>query len=157
MKLRIHHFFDIIRDFGSGKDFFPHPYLHSYHKIANIILKDPIQRVKIVIGTDSVCEGCIKLKEHACTDIIIHRKDFTGKEEFNNYLDARIMEVCGIEADTVTNTVSLIKVSGKYIDNIHYIYSGNDKSHTEMRKLSVIKGVDNYIRKHGIITSRFLF
>jgi hypothetical protein len=150
MRLRIHHFFDIIRDFGAGKEFQPHPYLHSYHKIANIILKQPLIKIEIVTESDSVCVGCIKLKGKRCTDIITHRKDFKGKEEFNNYLDIRIMDICEIEENSVTTPASLIKASEKYITNIHFIYSGNDKEHTEMRKTNVMKGVEFYVREHGI-------
>jgi hypothetical protein len=151
MKLRIHHFFDIIRDYGAEKELQPHPYLHSYHKVANIILKNPFIRLEIVIASDSVCEGCIKLKGNICTDIITHRNDIKGKEEFNNYLDARIMEVCSIRIGIVTTPASLIIASEQYINNIDYIYAGNDKEHTEMRKINVMKGIDFYMSKHGLI------
>lgn len=150
MRLRIHHFFDIIRDFGAGKDINPHPYLHSYHKVAKIIFKESLRKIEIVTESDSVCEGCIKLKGNRCTDIITHRKDFSGKEEFNNFLDIRIMNVCNIEVNSVTTPASLIKASEKYITNIHFIYAGNDKEHTEMRKINVMKGVEFYVKEHGI-------
>ena len=150
MKLRIHHFFDIIRDYGAEKEFQPHPYLHSWHKVANIILRNPFERIEIVKGLDSVCEGCIKSEGNICTDIITHRKDFKGKEEFNNYLDARIMEVCNIRVNSITTPASLLKVSEQYINNIHYIYAGNDQDHTSIRKANLIKGVDYYTRKHGL-------
>jgi len=148
MKLRIHHFFDIIRDFGAGKEFHPHPYHHSYHTVANIILNDPLIKIEIVKESDSVCEGCIKLKGSVCTDIITHRKDFTGKEAFNNYLDTKIMEVCGIKLNNIETPASLIRLSEKYISNIQFIYAGNDKEHTEIRRVNVLKGVDFYKRRH---------
>jgi hypothetical protein len=151
IKLRIHHFFDIIRDFGAGKEFQPHLYHHSYHTVANIILNDPFHKIDVVIGSDSVCKGCIKLAGSVCTDIITHRTDFTGKEKFNNYLDARIMEVCGIKVNNIETPASLIRLSEKYISNIHFIYTGNDKEHTEIRRMNVLKGVDFYKRRHGLI------
>ena len=40
MELRIHHIFDIIRDFGSNKTFEKHAFGHSYHFIAEKILKE---------------------------------------------------------------------------------------------------------------------
>ena len=97
MKIRIHHFFDIIRDFGSGKIIVPHQFLHAYHIIAEQIRENPDVELIIIVESDAVCTGCVHLEDSICNDIISHRKDFVSKEEFNNHLDKRIVEVCGIQ------------------------------------------------------------
>jgi hypothetical protein len=89
MKIRIHHFFDMIRDFGIGKEILPHPNLHSYHQVARIILENPGTELELVVGADAVCQNCIHLKNGVCTDSITHRSDFTEKEAFNNHLDRK--------------------------------------------------------------------
>ncbi|WP_321372698.1 hypothetical protein [uncultured Draconibacterium sp.] len=99
MKIRIHHFFDIIRDFGSGKEITPHPHGHSYHRIAKLIDNDATIEMELLIASDAICEGCSHLVNGICDDIITHRTDFSGKEDFNNHLDVRIMEVCGLKAN----------------------------------------------------------
>ncbi len=147
IKLRIHHFFDIIRDFGMGKDIKPHTYHHSYHKVAKMIWQHPETKVEIVVGTDQVCEGCIHLVGNSCNDIITHRKDFTLKEKFNNYLDFMIIKICEIDVSQKYTLRSLLQFSDKYLDNIEFIYEGNDAQHTAKRKENVLKGVKLYNAK----------
>lgn len=142
MKLRIHHLFDIIRDFGSGKIFEKHDYGHSYHTIAQKIRDDKAIEIKLVIAQDDICENCIKLVDGDCIDSINHRKDFDKKEVFNNYLDNRIMKILNLQEHEVVNLEEIVKRSDSYLDKIEYIYAGNDENHTLMRKSHVIKGVE---------------
>lgn len=148
MKIKIHHFFDIIRDFGIGKSIGPHPYRHSYHKVAQAILQNQETEVEIVVHSDDVCEGCIHLVGTSCNDIITHREDFALKEKFNRYLDARIIEICEIDVLKRYTVKSLLQFSDKYIENIEYIYEGNDARHTAKRKENVLKGLKVYASKH---------
>lgn len=147
MKIKIHHFFDIIRDFGSGKEFNPHSYQHSYHKVAKTIWQNPNTEFEIVVGTDETCKGCIHLIGNSCNDIITHRKDFSLKEPFNNYLDNRIIEVCGIDISKKYTASSLLQFSEKYIENIEFIYEGNDQQHTAKRRENVVAGLKIYSSK----------
>jgi hypothetical protein len=147
MKLKIHHFFDIIRDFGIGKNFGPHPYHHSYHKVAQTIWQYPETEVEVIFGADQVCEDCIHLVGTSCNDIITHRKDFTFKEKFNNYLDSRIIDVCKIDVSKKYTLKSLLQFSDKYVENIEFIYNGNDEQHTAKRKENVLKGLEAYMFK----------
>lgn len=150
MKLRIHHFFDMIRDFGIGKQFDPHLYQHSYHKIAELIWADPDLEIEIIVGSDAVCEGCIHLTDGFCDDAISHRLDFTSKEAFNNHLDARIIDVCEIDVSKKYSPKLLLNLADCYIHNISFIYEGNDVEHTEQRKQNVIRGLEYYLAKHNL-------
>lgn len=150
MKLRIHHFFDMIRDFGIGKQFDPHPYQHSYHKVAELILTDPDFNIEIAVGSDAVCKGCRHLVNSLCNDTISHRNDFTSKEAYNNYLDTRIIEVCEVDVSKKYSPKQLVKMADRYIQNISFIYEGNDAEHTEQRKQNVILGLEHYAAKHNI-------
>ncbi len=148
MNIRIHHFFDIIRDFGSGKKITPHSNLHAYHIIAEQILKNSDIEFEIVVESDAVCKGCIHLENSLCDDTISHRKDFTMKEDFNNYLDKRIIDICGIELSEKYSPKLLCKIANRYIENIEFIYEGNNLEHTLLRKENVIKGLRYYSQKH---------
>jgi len=150
MRLRIHHFFDMIRDFGIGKQFDPHPYGHSYHKVAQQILANPDTRLELVVLSDEVCKGCSHLTGSGCDDLISHRLDFTSKEAFNNHLDARIMDVCEIDVLKEYSPKLLVKMADRYIKNIGFIYEGNNAEHTEQRKKNVILGLEFYSAKHNI-------
>ena len=149
MKIRIHHFFDIIRDFGTGKEFTQHPYLHSYHIVAGEIDRNPNLDLEIVFEPDAVCTGCAYLKNTGCADSISHRKDFSQKDAFNNYLDYRIVEICKIQTSVKFSPKTLCQIAHKYINHIEFIYEGNDQNHTQMRKENLIKGLIYYSEKFG--------
>lgn len=142
MNLRVHHFYDIIRDFGSGKEIKAHPYGHSYHKVAEKIRKNPHLKIKIVVGVDDVCVGCKFLQNGKCVDKITHREDFISKEEFNNYLDKRILQVCLVNEGDILTPIELCEKAKLYLERIEWIYAGNDPEHTKMRRENVVKGLD---------------
>ncbi len=150
MKIRIHHFFDMIRDFGIGKEILPHPNLHSYHRVAKIILDNPGTELELVIGADTVCQNCIHLKNGACTDSITHRTDFTGKEAFNNHLDQKIQEACQIDISQNYTPEKLLAFARQYLNQMEIIYEGNADWHTHQRKENVIKGLEFYFEKHRL-------
>jgi len=145
MNLRIHHFFDIIRDFGSGKEIKSHPYGHSYHQVAEMIRKNPHLEIKIVVSADDVCVGCKFLQDEKCKDTITHRNDFTSKEEFNNYLDKRIMQVCSINEGDILTPIELCEKAKLYLEKIEWIYARNNPEHTKVRKENVIKWLSSYL------------
>lgn len=148
MKIKIHHFFDMIRDFGSRKNIVQHPHLHSYHSVAEIISNNANVELELVIGADEVCSTCTHLINKKCDDIITHRTDFAGKEDFNNHLDKRIMEICGLVSTKKYTPKTLCESANQYIDNIEFIYEGNDLPHTLQRKENVTKGLQYYSEKH---------
>jgi len=149
MKLRIHHFYDIIRDLGSGKEIKAHSSGHSYHNVLELIRKNPNLKIKIIICFDDVCIGCKFLRDGKCFDKITHRKDFISKEDFNNYLDKRIIGVSLFnEGDTLT-PVELCKKVKYYLEKMEWIYEGNDSEHTKKKKENVIKGLRYYSKLHG--------
>ena len=149
MKIRIHHFFDIIRDFGSGKKIVPHPHGHSYHIVAEQIRENANLELELVIASDEICKGCSHLINGVCDDKITHRIDFKGKEDFNNHLDRRIMQACNLDSFTKYSPEKLCKIATKYLKNIEYIYEGNDPEHTLIRKENVLKGLQYYVQKYG--------
>lgn len=149
INLRIHHFFDIIRAFGRGENnIVPHPYQHSFHEIATIIKNNPELKIKNVVKCDSVCEGCVHYKNDHCDDGIDYRKDFVSKEEFNNQIDKRIIEKCLIKEGEILTPFQLCEKAKLYLDNMEFIYSGNDSCHTEQRKNDVSKGLKFYLELH---------
>lgn len=141
-RIRIHHFFDIIRDHGKGKALSPHPYGHSYHMVAGRLLSGEIKQIRLVIENDAVCCNCSKLISGHCIDTIDHRTDFTSKEQFNDHLDARIMKTLGLEQGQIITTRELLDLSSLYLEQIEYLYEGNAPEHTRMRAIHVRRGID---------------
>ncbi|MFC1726970.1 DUF1284 domain-containing protein [Patescibacteria group bacterium] len=149
VRLRVHHFYDVIRDFGVGKKIEPHPDGHSFHRIAQLIRSNPKLKIKIVVDYDSICDGCSHLKGGHCDDVVNHRKDFKLKEEFNNYVDRRIMDRCQIKEGEILTPFQLCQKAKCYLDNIGLVYLGNDEWHTKGRKKNVNKGLKYYSQLHG--------
>ncbi len=144
MKLRIHHFYDMIRDYGRKQPIIAHPYGHSYHKIAKLILIDPNDSIELVLSCDAICEGCSCLEDGHCLDKIGHRADFQDKEKFNNHIDERIMKACGLKIGDKVSPKVLIEKTNSYLDKIEWVYEGNDKEHTANRKKYLVKGIEKY-------------
>lgn len=67
-ELRIHHFFDIIRDYGAGTDLDEHTYGHSYHLVGKGLYENVFTRVKLVIRSDDICVNCKKLSLESWTN-----------------------------------------------------------------------------------------
>lgn len=147
--LRIHHFFDIIRDFGAGKDFKHHSYGHSLHKIALLIKKNPNLKLRLVVRCDEICKGCRHFIKGHCDDVMTRRKDFTLKEEFNNFIDNKILNACFLKEGNIVTPAELCKKAQFYLDNIFIIYEGNEKENTQSRKDNVIKGLKTYRHWHN--------
>lgn len=141
MKLRIHHIFDMIRDKGCEKALEPHPYGHSYHAVAQELFAGKAEPIELVVENDDVCRGCAMLKEGRCVDTIDHRRDYTSKQEFNDYLDRRIMKIMALTEHEKITLPEILEIAERYIENITVIYEGNDLPHTELRRQNVLSGI----------------
>lgn len=148
LRLRIHHFYDIIRDFSKKEAILPHPYGHSYHKVAALIWENSELEIEIIVDCDDICTGCEQLKNDTCEDLIDHRKDFVSKHSFNNFIDYRIMEACLIQEGNTLTPNELCRKAKLYLEEIDWVYKGNDPDHTEKRKMNVLLGLSRYSQKH---------
>jgi hypothetical protein len=145
MIIRIHHFFDIIRDLRTGDKIMADTnYRHSYHSIANTLRDSPDIKMKIVVGLDSVCDGCIHNMEGKCDDPLTIKKGFTMKHDYNNWLDKRILEKFNLSDGKIVTPVKLCKSAHKYIDNIYQIYELDTKEEIDTRKKEFIEGLKYY-------------
>jgi len=142
VQLRIHHVFDIIRDIGAGREFTPHPYGHSYHLLADRLRREGDLQIRLIIENDEICRGCTHLSGGQCTDTISHRTDFSMKQDFNDYLDRRILSCLGIDAGLVLPFRELLSLGGRYLDQIEEIYRGNDRDNTLRRAENVRRGLE---------------
>ena len=131
----------MLRDYGAKKEICPHTYGHSYHLIAGKIYSNELDRIKLIISNDDVCEYCSKLNEGHCIDTINHREDFSLKEDFNNHIDRRIMKKMNLRENQTISIKELLELAELYIKNMDWIYKGNDPDHTEKRRENVIKAV----------------
>jgi len=145
MTIRIHHFFDIIRDLRTGEKIMPDTnYKHSYHSVANTLRDSPDIKMKIVVGTDSVCNGCIHNVNGKCDDPLTIKQGFTMKHDYNEWLDKRILGIYNLSEGKVITPEKICKSADKYIDNINEIYTLDSKEDIDARKKEFIEGLRFY-------------
>jgi hypothetical protein len=150
MKMRIHHFFDIIRDLRSGEMIMADTdYMHSYHAVASIIRDLPDTKMKIVVGPDAVCDKCIHNKEGKCDDPLTIKKGFTMKHDYNYYLDKRILERLNMSEGDIVTPGKICKSAYIYIDNIYQIYEIDPKEEIDTRKKEFIEGLKFYSSRNN--------
>ena len=149
-EIRIHHFFDILRDFGTGNEIKPDSHFNnSYHSVAARIRKNPKEKFKIVVGADSVCAGCKFLKNGSCTDHI-GKPGFTSKNNYNDYLDRKILKVSGLKEGEMKSPAELCLYAQSYLSHMDKLYDLNDSMHTDWRKNQVMKGLEYYNKHHQL-------
>lgn len=100
IRIKPHHFVDIITDHGFGRDVpTPHPYGHALHLVTRQVIENPEARLVIELGADDTCRPCRHNVEGACDDTI----DVTGrpaaphsKQEYNLLIDRRWCDLTGL-------------------------------------------------------------
>jgi len=140
-KVRIHHFFDIIRDYGSKTALNKHDYGHSYHIVGGEIFQNKLKSIQLIIENDDICINCEKLIDGLCIDKIDHRSDYLLKQDFNNHIDSQIMNYMNYFDGQIIEIRDILQDAEKYLSNIFQIYEGNDLDHTANRKKNVSNGV----------------
>jgi hypothetical protein len=151
MKMRIHHFFDIIRDLRTGEKIMPDiNYQHSYHCVANILRDTPYLKMKITIGIDSVCNGCIHNVDGKCDDPLTRKSGFTMKHDYNNWLDKRILETLNWSEGRIVTPAKICRSADKYIESIYDIYELDSKEYIGIRKKEFIDGLKFYSSNNNL-------
>ncbi len=147
--IRIHHFFDIIRDFGGKTSIPPDLKLkNSYHRVAEKIRGNPEMKISLIKGADTVCAGCLHLSNGVCMDGT-DKPGFRLKNNYNEYLDDRIMKELDLHTEDVKTPAELCRLGEKYLKNIFHIYNLDDPGLTAHRKENVAKGLKQYQALHG--------
>jgi hypothetical protein len=91
MRLRPHHLIDIIRSYGQGVEFKPHPYGHAQHTVAAQVLADLDMEIELVLAADDICHPCRHLQpDGRCDDVLAQLAEPISKQTYNDGLDARL-------------------------------------------------------------------
>ncbi|NMC37617.1 MAG: hypothetical protein GYA41_04770 [Bacteroidales bacterium] len=97
VKLWPHHIIDIVTDHGNNIQHRPHPYGHSQHLIAPLILSDPGLCITLVVEADEICKGCRNLlPDGRCKDVLGQLHPSPSKQAYNDVLDCRLLDHFGL-------------------------------------------------------------
>ena len=94
IKIKPHHFLDIIKLYGKGiEKFIPdEKYNHNFYSVANEIINNHKVLIGITLGEDDICSPCKYIgKDGICIDKIEHINGVNSKDEWNKILDNRII------------------------------------------------------------------
>lgn len=102
IKIKPHHFIDIIKLYGAGiNNFVPDKnYQHDFYLIANSIIKNHDSVLKLTIDEDDICTPCKYINSSGiCIDTITHLSCTNSKDEWNKTLDKRILEYLNLSTE----------------------------------------------------------
>ena len=95
IRIKPHHFVDIITSFGAGNRLVPHPYGHAVHIVAAKVLQDRDIFLEMELGADDICVPCKHNIDGICDDTIdtsFRPNAPSSKREWNLIIDRRWCE-----------------------------------------------------------------
>ena len=141
MELRPHHILDIVSDHGQDIRYTPHAYGHSLHIVAPRLLLDPGIKIRLVVGADAVCEGCMHLlPDGRCADVLAQLHPSPSKQAYNDVLDCRLLDLLEIEQDSVMTVRKYLQVVNAKVPGIEEICT-HPKENREERLAGLMKGL----------------
>ncbi len=151
IKIKPHHFLDIIKLYGKGLEVFvpDKKYNHNFYKAANDIIANHQAEITITSGEDDICAPCIFLgRDNKCTDRIFHIAGIDSKNEWNEILDNRIMQYTGIRAGNKYSSEEFCRILFFQKEIIFNVWKEESKPDKGSRYEAFCKGAKKYLGIH---------
>lgn len=148
IKIKPHHFVDIIKLYGKGiEKFVPDAtYNHNFYGVANEIINNHQIELSITSGSDDICTPCIYLgKDKKCTDRIFHIAGIDSKNEWNEVIDRRIMQYAKISEGERFTAQKLCEMLFLRKEIIFNVWDEESKSEKDSRYEAFCKGAEKYL------------
>ncbi|MFN8254917.1 MAG: DUF1284 domain-containing protein [Bacteroidales bacterium] len=148
IKIKPHHFFDIIKLYGKGIDiFYPDKqFNHDFYKIANTIVGNPKTEILLTIAADDICQPCNYLgKEKKCIDKINHIEGIDLKEKWNEIIDKRIIEKTGIGEGSKLSARDYCEILMRNLELVNYVWQEENVEQKKFRYNTFIIGARKYL------------
>jgi hypothetical protein len=152
MRIKPHHFVDILRAVGRGDTDFlnPHPYGHALHQIAARILADPEIRLQIELGIDDICQPCVHHVDGHCDDVIdtsFRPLAPSTKEDWNRLIDQRWCQLLDIDSGSQWTARELSQQLMDHSDQMEDVYREMPPDRIAVRREELQRGVENFLSK----------
>ena len=149
LRIKPHHFVDIITSFGAGRTKFePHPYGHAVHSVAERILADRDAALKMDLGADDICEPCKHNVDGTCDDTIdtsFRPSAPSSKQEWNLLIDQRWCERLGIGQGDRFSARELCRRLRQQAGDITDIYREIPAARTAERARNLEEGIRRFL------------
>jgi len=144
LRIKPHHFLDIIRDFGAGRSHRPHSHGHDLHRVANILCEHPETILELTEGADAICAPCRFLVEGNCTDVTSSPGHLIPKDRWNRLIDRRIFERLGLKEGDLISAEQFCSQARERLGDLDSLYAEADRDKTAQRRRNLHAGFEKY-------------
>jgi UDP-N-acetylglucosamine diphosphorylase / glucose-1-phosphate thymidylyltransferase / UDP-N-acetylgalactosamine diphosphorylase / glucosamine-1-phosphate N-acetyltransferase / galactosamine-1-phosphate N-acetyltransferase len=144
--LRPHHLLDILRNYGHGRPFTPHPYGHALHSVAHHVLTDLDIGIQLILGADAICQPCQHLQDdQTCQDMLPQLAHPLSKQVYNDTLDLRVFAYLGVSPGCIVSFRTFLESVVAKLPGLEMICAHPQES-PEFR----LRGLQQGLQKLGI-------
>ena len=147
LRIKPHHFLDIIRDFGAGRSHEPHPYGHDVHKVARILREHPDTVLELTEEPDTICAPCGFLVGGNCIDTTTSPGHLIPKDRWNRLIDKRIFERLGLKEGDRLTALEFCRLARERLGDLYSLYAEADREKTAQRRSLLEAGFEKYLAK----------
>ena len=147
LRIKPHHFLDIIRDFGAGRSHQPHPYGHDVHRVAGVIREHPDTVLELTGEPDAICAPCRFLVDGNCIDITTSPGHLIPKDRWNRLIDRRIFERLGLKEGDRLTALEFCRLARERLGDLYSLYAEADREKTAQRRSLLEAGFEKYLTK----------
>lgn len=149
IRIKPHHFIDIVTSFGAGQvTFRPHPYGHAVHSVSERVLADRDAVLEMDLGADDICKPCKHNVGGLCNDTIdtsFRPTAPSSKREYNLLIDERWCARLGVaQGDRLTAWEFCRRLQG-CIEDIRDIYRETPPERTAERLGKLKEGIRKFL------------
>ena len=148
IRIKPHHFIDILADVGRGQTVFePHPYGHAVHTVAARILAEPDVLLEMELGADDICARCVHNVGGLCDDTIdtSFRPDApASKREWNLLVDRRWCERLALAQGDRLSARAFARRLAASMGDITDIYREIPPERTAARARDIQAGIESF-------------
>ncbi|MBN2288188.1 MAG: hypothetical protein JXQ83_02575 [Candidatus Glassbacteria bacterium] len=145
LRIKPHHFLDIIRDFGEGREHGPHPYGHLVHVAARTIREHPETVLELTAEPDEICLPCRFLVDGNCIDVTQSPGHLIPKDRWNRLIDGRIFERLGLKEGDRLTALEFCRLARERLGDLYSLYAEADRDKTTRRRGLLESGFAIYL------------
>ncbi|MFC2075830.1 DUF1284 domain-containing protein [candidate division KSB1 bacterium] len=141
IRIKPHHFLDIIRDLGAGHVWEPHPYGHAVHTVAQELLARRDGLLELVAGADDICRPCKHNIDGSCADTTTSPGYEISKERWNRTIDNRWLDRLGLKLGQIISAREFCRLADERMGDLLTIYPEVEVDRTTERGVNLKKGI----------------
>ncbi len=149
IRIKPHHFIDVVRDFGRGRTAFePHPYGHAVHAVAERLWRERDVMLEMELGADAICEPCVHNVGGLCDDTIdtsFRPAAPASKREYNLLIDRRWCARLGLAQGERLTARAFCERLAERMRDIADIYRENPPERVAERATALRAGIDLFL------------